>query len=222
MHVQPFWSVVLICSTLKRGLTCWTHIHHSCQWFWSAQTLKRDSHAGCNACSAVLVSGSDWSNIGKGLTNWIHVQPSSVVLIFWNTEKGLTCWMNGQPFLSLILICLTSGTHFLDTCSTTDQWFWSAQTQERDLLPGCMSAILICLNTGKGLTRWKNVQPFLSVVLICSNTRDGLTVWMIVQPFWSVVQICSNTGGKLTSWMHVWPFLSVVLIWSNSREQLTS
>ena len=44
---SPFLLVVLICSNTRDGLTTWMGFHRSCQWFWSAQTLKRNSQPGC-------------------------------------------------------------------------------------------------------------------------------------------------------------------------------
>ena len=76
MHhdVQPFLSVVLIGSNTG-WLTCWT-FSHSCQWFWSLQTLESNSQAGC------------------------VLSHSCQVLICSNTGEWLTCWMCVQPFLS--------------------------------------------------------------------------------------------------------------------------
>ena len=67
--VHTLSSVVLICSNTEEGLTCWMGVHSfssvvlicsntgessqtggmltlSCQWFWAAQTQKRDSQSG--------------------------------------------------------------------------------------------------------------------------------------------------------------------------------
>ena len=89
---QSFWSS----QTLERDSQSGCMFSHSCQWFWSAQTLERDSLSGCmfsNSCQwfwSII-----YSNTGEGLTTWIHVQPFlSVILICSNTGEGLTAWMH--------------------------------------------------------------------------------------------------------------------------------
>ena len=96
-------------------------------------------------------------------------------------------------------------------------------------------------HTGKQLTIWRGVHPFLLAVWISSRvTHDlkgcspilisgsnllkhwRLTLWMDVHPFLSVVPMGSNTGEGLTPWMGVHPFSSVVQICSNTKEGLTS
>ena len=78
--------------------------------------------------------------------------------------------------------------------------------------------VLICSNTGDGLTSWKGVNPILSVVLVCSKSWEGLTSWMGVHPFLSVVPICSKSGERLTFWMGVHPLSSVVLLWKKKKH----
>ena len=66
------------------------------------------------------------------------------------------------------------------------------------------SVILICSNTGDGLTRWMGVHPFLSVILIFSKTGKGLTFCMGIHQLLSVVLICSNTGeDSLPGWVFI-------------------
>ena len=182
MHIQPFLSVVL---TLKRDSLAGRVFSHSCQWFWSAQELERDSLSGCVQpfLSVVLIC----SDTEEGLTSWMYVQVFlSVDLICSNTREGLTCWMHVQPFLSVILICSnTQVTHKLDTFSAilvsgsdllkhwsnslpvwmfipSHQWFWSAQTLKNNSLSGCI-AILV---SGSDLLKYWSMTHILDIFSI--------------------------------------------------------
>ena len=99
-----------------------------------------------DACSPVLVSGSDpqtgealtywmhvhqfWSvvliqsNTGEALTSWMHVH-QSVVLILSNIEEKLTAWMHVHQFWSVVLILSNTGEHSQPGCMFTSsgQWF---------------------------------------------------------------------------------------------------
>jgi hypothetical protein len=84
MCVQPFLSVVLICSNTEERLTNWM-----CA---SVQSFL----------SVVLIC----SNTREWLTTWMSVRKW-----FWSAqtlESKLTFWMHIQPFLSVVLICSTN------------------------------------------------------------------------------------------------------------------
>ena len=128
---------------------------YSSQWFWH----WRGTHI-LNACSAILVSGSDLSNTGEGLTPWMHDQPFwSVALICSNIGDRLTSWMHVQPFLLVFWSAQKNEWDSQPRCmfSHSGQWFWSSQTLERDSLAE-YSAILVSgsdlIKHCMGLTFW--------------------------------------------------------------------
>ena len=168
MHVQSFSSVVLICSNTREGLTLWMHVQpflsavliclnhwrgthildprctssHSCQWSWSAQALKKDSHSGCmfshscwwswsvqtlkrahtlDACPVISVGDP---NV---LKNWrTHILDAYRAILVdnpnllksWRGTHKLDAMMHVQSFLSVDhgpdLLKHWQGTHILD------------------------------------------------------------------------------------------------------------
>ena len=85
--VQPFSSVVLICSNTGEQLTRYMCSAIVIMCFLSAQTLESNSLAGC---LALLISVSDLLNTvtEEQLTCWKHVKAYSlVVLIYSNIES---------------------------------------------------------------------------------------------------------------------------------------
>ena len=137
MGVHPFWSVVLICYNTEEGVTFWMVFILSNQWFWSSQTLKRDSQTGW-----VFTRSCKWSWPVQTLESNSLPEYVFTILVsssdLLNLRERLTSWIGVHPFSSVVLNCLTleryslSGWVFTHSC----QWFWSAQTLETYSLPG--------------------------------------------------------------------------------------
>ena len=166
-------------------LTGWIHVHHSHQWFWSAQTLERATHK-LDGWSPILIQFDSNTRESNSHAKWMFTVPvsgsdlltcwrathklnassilSSVILIHSNTEEWLTRWMHVHPFSSVVLICKnTRETHSLDACS---------------VILVSSSNLLIHARATHNL----HVQPFLSVVLICSTPGEQLTSWILNLP----------------------------------------
>ena len=242
MHVHPFWSVVLIHSTLESNslpgfiFLCshqwfwstqtlkWTHsldvFIHSCQWFWSTQTLESDSHTGH---LHILISGSDLFKHWR-VTYSLDAHHSSVILNCLNTGEQLTYWT------------------FAHSC----QWFWSAQTLESDSLSvyAVYSPILvsgsdlikhwrathfldlcspILIGGSDPITQWRATH-YLDVCLhnLISGS-DPIKQWRVTHSLDACLPILVSVSDlikhseQLTPWICVHHFSSVVLICSNAQ-----
>ena len=148
---------------------------------------------------------------------------SSVVLIHSNTQVDSQPGCV-HPFLSVVLIYPNTGewlTYW--TFTHSHQWFWSVQTLESDLLPGCTSFF----SDSELLKHWRathilDICPFLSVVLICPNTGEWLTLRLCCifthscQWFWSNQTLESNSlPGSVFTHSHWW-------FWSNHTMESNS
>ena len=138
--------------------------------------------------------GSDPFKTREPLTYWSHVQRSAILISGSNYQNiNLTHSLDAysvNPISCSNLVKHRKAAHKLDV------WF--------------LLVILIRSNTGK-LTRWMQVQLFLSVVLIFFNGWEKLTTW-ICQPFTSVAVVLL----KYWSATHILNMCSSVLI-SNSH-----
>ena len=179
MDVHPFLSVVLICSNTWEKLTAWMGVHQF--------------------SSVVLIC----LKTGEGLTSWMGVLPLLTVILNCSySGEGITSWMSvfsyqwfwssqtkerdTQPdecspvlISSSDLIKHWRGTHILDGCS-----------------PVIVSSSDLLKHWGTHLL--DEFSPFLSVVMICSNTGEGLTCWMNVPPFLSVWSAQTPEKNALT------------------------
>lgn len=176
-----------------------------------------------DSCSGIVILSS---HTGKRLTDWIHVQVfSSVVLIFKHEETThfldafsdilisdsdlLKHWrdsLSGSMFShSHQGLWYTQTpereTHFLDACpAILVSDFVSAQTWEAHHLD-VYSTILISSSYQLKHRRATHsldggVQPFSSVVLIPLNTVVGHTPWINVQPFVFIMVLICITLKK--------------------------
>ena len=141
IHVQPFLSVVLICSNTREQLTFWMYFQQ-------------------------LVSGSGLLSIGKWPTFWMYVQPFSWLVLFkhWKTTHSLkvfshSCqwfWSESTQYwrvthlLNACLVILISGsdllkqraaTHFLKYIS--NYLVSEIHDQSPTILPICPSEALV-------------------------------------------------------------------------------
>ena len=156
MGFHPFLLVGLISSNTIDGLTPWIGFQtHSCQWFWSVQTLERDLQpAWAFSVHPFLVS-------------------DSYLLKHWRgTHKLDKC----SPFLSVALIKSWRGTHSLDRCS-------SILVNCSDLLKHWRTHLLdryscILISGSDLLKHWwvtHNLDSCSSILISCSpaQTLDG-------------------------------------------------
>ena len=224
----------LIClnTAVKSDLHPGLVFNQACQWFWFAQTLKNNSQPG----GVHLISHQWFSSPKTLENNSQPGRLfRSVVLICSKTERDsqpgwvfsqspvrhsdlLKKWRGTHSLYGFWPNLLVSGSELLNTregltrCQwmgvhiISRQWFWSAQTMERDSLAGWVfsqspvsgSDLLKCyrethmldwclanLVSGSDLLKCWTVThilhfwPILLVILI-SYTREQLTDWMIV------------------------------------------